>query len=400
MVFAPPMEGELSYEEIAAQKSTFNTWNFSTEEFSATGYEDLEDTFKALEVVPSEYLALPEADREKMIDVIFDIYRSRNIFPIRYFSTLGVQNELMKALDHKSVWKGDSIRSGVGIGTAVCNFLFPNLAHVASLQDFTPDKKGAEDAYGKFMSDNFLRKAIHFCLGYQPGPVGPGSLYSGLRMVGSSPTNFLPMNAKGIFERFCPYDDGVIWDYACGFGGRMLGALSSERNYKYIGTDPNVETMYNLHRLGKHIESVTGREDSYELHCVGSEKMIGPEESIDFAFASPPYFNLEIYSSDITQSYNEFPDLAGWLEGYVRPTIRNINRMLKAGRSYAVNIADFKIGGDQVQFVDAWKSISEQEGLPYYTTLYLDVAARAGTKLQAAGEQKKENIMVFQKPGW
>lgn len=185
----------------------------------------------------------------------------------------------------------------------------------------------------------------------------------------------------------------------CGFGGRMLGALSSKNKYKYVGTDPCTETMYHLHELGEYIEMVTGREDSYELHCCGSEVFRGPANSIDFAFSSPPYFNLEVYSDEPTQCYNKFPKLEEWLEGYVRATIKNIHHMLKPGHFYAVNIADFKVGGGgEVAYVDEWKRISAEEGMPLFDTVYLGVTARAGSAEQAAGELKKENIMIFKKP--
>lgn len=185
----------------------------------------------------------------------------------------------------------------------------------------------------------------------------------------------------------------------CGFGGRMLGALTSKNNYRYVGTDPCTETMYHLHQLGEYIEMVTDREDSYELHCCGSEEFRGKPNSIDFAFSSPPYFNLEVYSDEETQCYNKFPKLEEWLEGFVRQTIRNIYYMLKPGCFYAVNIADFKVGGGgEVAYVDEWKRISAEEGMPLFDTVYLGVTARAGSAEQAAGELKKENIMIFKKP--
>lgn len=184
----------------------------------------------------------------------------------------------------------------------------------------------------------------------------------------------------------------------CGFGGRMLGALSSKKNFKYVGTDPNVETMYHLQQLGEYIEAVTGREDSYELHCCGSEDFKGNPNSIDFAFSSPPYFDLEVYSDDPTQCYNKFPKLDEWLEGYVRQTIKNIKYMLKPGKFYAVNIADFKVGsGGECAYVDEWIRLSTEEGMPLFDTVYLGVTARAGSKEQAAGELKKENILIFKK---
>ena len=185
----------------------------------------------------------------------------------------------------------------------------------------------------------------------------------------------------------------------CGFGGRLLGCLSSKKNFRYVGTDPCTETMYHLHELGDYIEMVTGREDSFELHCCGSEDFCGPAESVDFAFSSPPYFDLEVYSDEETQCFNKFPELEDWLEGYVRATIKNIFHMLKRGAVYAVNIADFTVGGSkEVAYVDEWIRISTEEGMPLYDTVYLGVTARAGSAQQAAGELKKENILIFKKP--
>lgn len=287
---------------------------------------------------------------------------------------------------------------GAGVGTSLCNYLFPNLYDTPSAHDL--DKENARSLFEKFHNDKYLRRAIEFCFGYKNGCPVPTSVTGGLRLVGSAPTNFRPMNAKAVYERFCP-KGGVIYDYCCGFGGRLLGALSSKNNYKYVGTDPCTETMYHLHQLGQYIEQVTGREDSYELHCCGSEEFRGPKNSIDFAFSSPPYFNLEVYSDEPTQCFNKFPELEGWLEGFVRPTIQNIKHMLKPGKLYAVNIADFKVGsGKEVAYVDEWIRISTEEGMPLFDTVYLGVTARAGSAEQAAGELKKENILIFKKPLW
>ena len=75
--------------------------------------------------------------------------------------------------------------------------------------------------------------------------------------------------------------------------------------------------------------------------------------------------------------------------------------MLKPGKLYAVNIADFKVGsGNTVAYVDEWIRISKEEGMPLFDTVYLGVTARAGSAEQAAGELKKENILIFKKPLW
>lgn len=409
--FADLMEEEVPFEDIQkrADNGEFHSWNFEPVfESQENGYEDVTDEIKKYTAV--DYLALRDkrdaakgdtslvtkyqAEMDKMVDDVLAIYREKNIFPIQYYSEMGILDEISRCIEYKAFWEGNTVSCGAGIGTSLCNFLFPNLFDTPSQHDL--DKKDARSLFEKFHNDSYLRKAILFCFGYKSGCPLPTSVMGGLRLVGSAPTNFRPMNAKAVYERFCE-PGGIIFDSSCGFGGRMLGCLSSKNDYKYVGCDPNTETMYHLHQLGNYIEQVTDREGSFELHCCGSEMFKGPEESIDFAFSSPPYFDLEVYSDEPTQCYNKFPKLNDWLEGFVRMTIRNIVRMLKRGKVYAINIADFSTGGSTVAYVDEWIRISKEEGAPLFDTVYLGVTARAGSKEQAAGELKKENILVFKK---
>lgn len=394
--FSEPMPEEVSKEDIFAREDEFHHWDLEPFDMVENGYEGVIDKLKTY--TAEEYEKRDDEGKEAYVKEVLDIYREVGVFPIQYYSDAGIINEISKCIEYKAQFDGDTVSCGAGVGTTLCNFLFPNLFDVPSQHDLTKDKEGAETLYKKFNNDEFLGRAIKFCFSYKNGCPVPTNVMGGLRLVGSAPTNFRPMNAKAIYERFAP-KNGVILDVCAGFGGRMLGALSSKNNYKYIGIDPNTETMYNLHRLAEYIEMTTGRENSYELHCIGSEDFRGPDNSVDFMFSSPPYFDLEVYSDEPTQCFNKFPELEEWLEGYVRGTIKNIYHMLKPGCCYAINIADFKVkGGKEVAYVDEWIRISTEEGMPLYDTVYLGVTARAGTKLQAAGELKKENILVFKKP--
>lgn len=658
--FSKPMKNEVPYSEIEkkAMNGEFHEWNFEAFDFQENGYEDVLNEIKKYKAV--DYLKYKDkrdkaekagktADVEKwqakmddMVQKVYEIYMEKDILPIQYYSDFGVAEEIQKCISYNAKFDGNMVSCGAGVGTTLCNYLFPNIFDTPSAHDL--DKKNARSLYEKFHNEEYLKRAIKFCFSYKDGCPVPTNVMGGLRLVGSAPTNFRPMNAKAVYERFCPeggliYDfccvqgdteyfngeewkairdykegdkvlqynengtaelvdpieyihyksnepfyeyvnddfascltgnhDVVYYDYEgihkikqqeilngfdgkipisvqygdkrtnfsekeiivlatdliyismedhyyeklrelrktiynlsfydkvrflgqifktgccfytknidvaelivdlchmtnsyatcnlytsdimvvtrntngkisskyyvdenvgfkvvededkycfvvpshmlvlkyngrvfvtgnCGFGGRMLGALSSKKNFRYVGTDPCTETMYHLHQLGDYIEMVTGRDDSYELHCCGSEVFKGPENSIDFAFSSPPYFNLEVYSDEETQCYNKFPELNQWLEGYVRETIKNIKHMLKPGRCYAVNIADFKVGGgSEVAYVDEWIRISTEEGMPLFDTVYLGVTARAGSAEQAAGELKKENILIFKKP--
>lgn len=392
--FSKEMDTEVPFKDIEARSGEFHSWNFEPFTMQEIGYEGVIDDLK--KYTAERYEELDDEGKEKLVDEVLTIYRSVDLLPIQYYSELGIMNEIEKCISYKAGFDGDTVSCGAGIGTTLCNYLFPNIFDTPSKHDL--DKKDAETLFKKFHNDQYLKRAIKFCFSYKNGCPTPTNVMGGLRLVGSAPTNFRPMNAKAIYERFCP-EGGTVYDFCCGFGGRLLGCLSSKKNFRYVGTDPCTETMYHLHELGDYIEMVTGREDSFELHCCGSEEFKGPAESVDFAFSSPPYFDLEVYSSEETQCFNKFPVLEDWLEGYVRASIKNIYHMLKRGSVYAVNIADFTVGGSKtVAYVDEWIRISTEEGMPLYDTVYLGVTARAGSAQQAAGELKKENILIFKKP--
>ena len=285
--FAGTMEEEVPYSEIKAKADAgeFHKWNFEPFDFQENGYEDVIDEIKKYSAV--KYLDLQklrdsakkagnegkvkeyQAKMDKMVDDVLAIYREKNIFPIQYFSEFGIIDEIERCIAYKAFWNGNVVSCGAGVGTTLCNYLFPNLFDTPSQHDL--DKTNARSLFEKFHNDEYLRRAIKFCFSYKNGCPVPTSVMGGLRLVGSAPTNFRPMNAKAVYERFCE-PGGVIFDSSCGFGGRMLGALSSKNDYKYVGCDPNTETMYHLHQLADYIEQVTGRENSYELHCCGSER--------------------------------------------------------------------------------------------------------------------------------
>ena len=398
--FAPVAEGEVTYEELEAKAANgdFKEWDYECDPFveRETGYEEFYDELN--EVGYKDFKKMSQEDQDAQVQRVMVIYRSKNHFPISYLSDIGIEKEVRKCYNYKAEFKGDTLKTGAGVGSALCTYMFPNLQDAYSNKD--AEKGEARSTWGKFYSDEWLERGVRFCYNHGQSTPTPSSLLAALRQSGSAPTNFRPANSLAIWNRFTP-EGGTVWDMSTGFGGRLLGALSSHKNLTYIGTDPNTESMWNTHRLAQVIDEYTpnyeGVEGRYELHCCGSEVIELPANSIDFAFSSPPYFDLEIYSDEDTQSTAKYPEIQGWLEGFARGTIRNLVHALKPGCLYGVNIADFNTATGKVNYVDAWSEISEQEGAPRYGTVYLGVNARAGSIEQKMGVEKKENIMLFQK---
>lgn len=130
---------------------------------------------------------------------------------------------------------------------------------------------------------------------------------------------------------------GVLFDPCAGWGGRLLGTVANR--WKYVGCEPNPETYNNLVRLVKFL----GIESSVDLHNIPAELFdFGRLNDIDVVMTSPPYFNLEQYTTDKTQSYNQWTTYEQWLGQWLAPLITNTaNRLAKDGIS-AWNVMNFK----------------------------------------------------------
>lgn len=367
------------------------TWSYKSKTKSSTGYEDLYPVLSKYENI--DFKSKSDEEKQQLIDEVYSIYKERNIFPITYFNEEGAREEIQSAIDYEAKIENNIVNTGVGVCTAFCNFMMPNLFDAYNIGGVVSEGNGS--ASFKFTNEKFLKKCVRFALQCEHSAM-PKSIMSGIRQVGAMPSNFRPMNAKALYEAYCP-EGGVILDGSMGFGGRLTGALTSKKNFSYIGTDPNSITYENLNRLGNAINEVTGRSNNFKTIKMGSEDFRPNKEIGDFYFSSPPYYELECYINEPTQCYIKFPNIYSWIDGFVKPSIENAYYMLKHDRYYAINIADFKYEGRLINYVDLWEDLSVKAGFTYVKDLYLQIPKRAGTNQKNASEGKKERIMLFYK---
>lgn len=188
-----------------------------------------------------------------------------------------------------------------------------------------------------------------------------------LRIVsGNQPVyNFPSTLAKWIYldvvKRNKTTDNFKILDTSCGWGGRMLAALSFAdeplmRNKKvsYWGTDPNTTVHDRFYEFIEFWKQNISTNDTFDFYkavlpaeiLLDDDKFENNVGTFDVMFTSPPYFNKELYSNDKTQSYikydNNYP---AWAKGFLKPMIKNTYNLLKEGGEMWINIADVKYKG-------------------------------------------------------
>lgn len=358
-----------------------------------TGYEDVIEKIQELQGGDCDvFNEFSVEEQDKRTAAILEVIRSINIFPVYYYTKKGIIEEIKKCRSKKDIhFEDGSLTTQSSIGILILDFLFPNLHR-------TRAGTKEESVYDRFYDDEKLKVCIKsYASRYKINNLRT-LFFSIGRFLWATAINFSPMRARAIYEELCPKKGGVIYDYSCGFGGRMLGCLSSPNQYYYIGCEPNRDTNYNLDILGSYITTAFKEkpaEKRYELHLCGSEEMGDrvPEKSVDLAFSCPPFFKLERYSDEETQSTVKFPVYKDWLEGYVRPTIRNCKRMLKDDGLYAVDIANFSYNNTYYSIVEDWCRVVEEEGFELVKSCPINSRARKKVKSPSDTEQ----VYVFKK---
>lgn len=130
--------------------------------------------------------------------------------------------------------------------------------------------------------------------------------------------------------------EGRLFDPCMGWGGRMLGTLSA--GWEYHSCDPNTDTF---NRVSAMLEFIN-KKNSAHLHNIPAEdfdmQSIAP---VDIVLTSPPYFNLEVYNNDATQSYNKYSTYDVWSNGWLKPLITKSLGILQDSGISAWNVMNF-----------------------------------------------------------
>ena len=368
-----------------------NEWNFTPTQKVSSGYEDVEDDLKKLS--KEAWDKADELGKEAIEKEVFDIYRTKDILPITYYSLEGCEEELINLAGKNVRIENKSISTGLTAGQSFCRFWFPNI------QEAKTFNYSEVSLRHRFDNDKKLKAAISICYKHRTEgekAVLPQSIRRALDLTGGGTIqNFKPLNARAIYEYICPQLFGNVLDFSSGYGGRMLGSLTSKMRYNYTGIDPNTKTFTGLDALGTMLTDLN-LGNGYQMHNTVSEEFDAPEKTYDAAFSSPPYFNLEIYCDEETQCMNRYTNLDAWFEFYVAPTLGMLNKVLVDDGIYAVNIADYDKGKTKV--VDRWIELSKKMNFEYVDTLKMMLNVRPGkgnNKIQNGF--KHEGVYIFQK---
>lgn len=265
-------------------------------------------------------------DLESYVEEIFEHYR-KNGFP--YFNLSFVERSIifdkLVQFDSSNIIDGVELKQYM-LGLNLCNYFFPEMFSVKSPKRITPIEL--------FENDNLFKNAIRKRLKY--GIVSDASVRKLCAWANGSyrVSNFRPTVAKYIYDNYS--GEGVVLDPSSGYGGRLLGALSSGKVKKYVGVEPNRRTVKGLTNIKNEFDSQN--KSTIINDCF--ENVDYFSEIFDLVFTSPPYYNKEMYSNDKTQSYVKYPTKELWTNGFLKPFFKNSYKQLKENGHLVLNIAN------------------------------------------------------------
>ena len=142
-----------------------------------------------------------------------------------------------------------------------------------------------------------------------------------------------PAVAKSLYNLFEAKD---VLDFSMGWGDRLAGFHASNAE-SYTGIDPNEEVMKNYPRQNELYETYK----KTKFIQAPAEDVDLSDSEFDMVFTSPPYFHLERYANDETQSWKRYgKDIDVWLGDFLFPVLEKCWNSLKDGGTMIINIAD------------------------------------------------------------
>ena len=142
-----------------------------------------------------------------------------------------------------------------------------------------------------------------------------------------------PAVAKSLYNLFEAKD---VLDFSMGWGDRLAGFHASNAK-SYTGIDPNEEVMKNYPRQNELYETYK----KTKFIQAPAEDVDLRDSEFDMVFTSPPYFHVERYADDETQSWKRYgKDIDVWLGDFLFPVLEKCWNSLKDGGTMIINIAD------------------------------------------------------------
>lgn len=316
---------------------------------------------------------------EYVVDKFFQFYR-RNGFPYYNLSKEDLEKEYNKFHKYnisKLQLENNEIQQ-IMHGLSICNNFHPQMWSVKCRDRLSP-----MDVY---LNDDTFRLALKKRVMMSDSKMSLFNVRKSLKIFSGaqSVSNFRPSVAKYLYEIYAK--NGDVLDPCAGYGGRMLGASKTVKSY--LGIDPSESSNLGNDLMGRFIKTQNKFDYHLKNQCFEN---FSCNSQFDFIFTSPPYFNVEKYSNEATQSWIRYPEYEQWVEKFLRKLIQNSYDLLKRNCFFCLNVHGNDIIKDSLE-------ITKKTGFVLDETLNMRLSKICGRGQNKNVQKfKHEPIFVFKK---
>ena len=220
-------------------------------------------------------------------------------------------------------------------------------------------------------------------------------------------SQFKPNAAKALYDYF---DVKNVLDFSAGWGDRLAGFYASLNTELYVGLDPRVENHPIYHKQAQYYDKLLTmfeNEKKVFFHTEPAEDFDYSEydDTFDIVFTSPPYFNVERYSYDDTQSWVRYKTINDWNKDFLHKAIEKMWPSIRSGGKLCVNISDVN-ASSKGQSSKGWQQICDPmndfiQTFPdskYLGAIGMEMASRpnsigAGTGVESGESNRKPEML-------
>jgi tRNA1(Val) A37 N6-methylase TrmN6 len=108
-------------------------------------------------------------------------------------------------------------------------------------------------------------------------------------------------------------------DISAGWGDRLIAAIGANLE-RYVGVDPN-DCLQEYYKEIIDTVADTDKRNRFTILQGGFEKIELPNEKFDIVFSSPPFFDLEVYSTSRDDSLLNYSTKKQWYHNFLIPSL-------------------------------------------------------------------------------
>ncbi len=295
----------------------------------------------------NQFQKATDQEKDSLVNIVFDYYR-RTGYPHRKLNNTELQKEMLNIASSSDILLEDNHLQINSNGISIGNYFHPHMMGVKCNRYMSP--------MTLYDNNELFKKALRRVmeLGKIPAPYNVRRILrtrDGVRSV----VNFKPVIARYIYDTYAKPNSKVL-DPCAGYGGRLSGAIAANKGLKYTGIDPDGRTIVGNTKLGAFYASqfdIDGtKEWDFDFRLImgcAEDEMKKIEEKYSLIFTSPPYFNVEQYSNDPTQSYIRHNTYETWRDNFLKVIIKESHRLLENDGYLVINVKNYKESSTKVK---------------------------------------------------